>query len=184
MRIVAGRAGGIPLIAPPSPARPTMDRTREAIFSSLGERVPEARVLDLFAGSGSLGLEALSRGASRGVLVENHPGCLAALQQNIQKSRLTAETHRGDVFAYLRKAPATEVFDLIFADPPYCKHPGQPDWASALLAEPALRRVLHPEGLLILETFAKWRFPAETTWETCHHKVYGDAAVHFLAPCP
>jgi 16S rRNA (guanine966-N2)-methyltransferase len=63
MRIIAGSAGGRPLKAPPDGLRPTMDRVRAAIFSSLGERVPSARVLDLFAGSGGMGIEALSRGA-------------------------------------------------------------------------------------------------------------------------
>ena len=184
MRIIAGSAGGIPLLAPPAPARPTMDRTREAIFSSLGDRVPGASVLDLFAGSGSLGLEALSRGAGRVVLVENHPACVAILRRNAEKCRLKPEIIHSDVGAYLRKTSQPQCFDLILADPPYQKQSGQIDHAAILLAEPALRQALHPEGMLVLETFAKWSFPAQSEihWQTCLHRVYGDAAIRFLSP--
>lgn len=184
MRIVAGSAGGIPLQAPPAPARPTMDRTREAIFSSLGERVPGARVLDIFAGSGSLGLESLSRGASRCVLVENHSGCLATLRRNAQKARLSPEIVNADALVFLKKSTEPGIFDLIFADPPYCKRSGQVDWAAELVREPALARALAAGGILILESFAKWVLPMDCPWEVIHHRVYGDAAIRFLSPSP
>ncbi len=88
MRVVAGSAGGIPLSAPESAARPTMDRVKAAIFSSLGARVPGARVLDLFAGGGGLGIEALSRGCAEATFVDNDARAVEAIRANLQKTRL------------------------------------------------------------------------------------------------
>jgi len=88
MRVVAGTAGGIPLFVPKGPEmRPTMDRVRAAIFSSLAEAVPGARVLDLFAGTGALGIEALSRGAAEATLVEKEPRAIRAVQRNLVATR-------------------------------------------------------------------------------------------------
>ena len=80
MRVIAGEARGLPLHSPAPGVRPTMDRVREAIFSSLGEEVPEARVLDLFAGSGAMGIEALSRGAALAIFVDSDPRCVECVR--------------------------------------------------------------------------------------------------------
>ena len=122
MRIIAGRYRGHPLVAPTGrTARPTTDRVREALFSILGASVQEAMVLDLFAGSGALGLEALSRGAARAVFVEASPRSLGALRKNI--GTLGADPVRvakGRVEDTLtRLARDGETFDLVFLDPPY-----------------------------------------------------------------
>src|SRR5215471_15845525 len=98
MRVIAGSAGGIPLKTPDHEARPTMDRVREAIFSSLGDLVIGARVLDLFAGSGAFGIEALSRGAAEAVFVDNHPKSVEAIRLNLERTRLVGTVIREDVF--------------------------------------------------------------------------------------
>jgi len=124
MRIIAGRYRGHPIAAPAGrTARPTTDRVREALFSILGASVEDAAVLDLFAGSGALGLEALSRGAARAVFVEASPRSLAALHKNINRLGTEAiRVARGRVEDTLgRLARNGETFDLVFLDPPYHK---------------------------------------------------------------
>lgn len=121
MRIVGGRWRGRRIEAPAgSRVRPTADRVREAWLSIVQLEVADARVLDLFAGSGALGLEALSRGARVVEFVDSHPASLQALRANIARLDAGAQVvvHRADVFDYLRTVPATG-FDLAFADPPY-----------------------------------------------------------------
>ena len=118
MRIIAGTAKGRTILGPRgSGTRPMTDRAREALFSSLGPRVPGARVLDLFAGSGSLGLEALSRGAASAVLVERDGEALRVLSRNVARVGLGGEVRREDVNRYLDRC--TIRFDLVFVDPPY-----------------------------------------------------------------
>lgn len=121
MRVIAGRWGGRRLQAPPGAAtRPTSDRVREALFSVLGERVAGARVLDLFAGSGALGLEALSRGAARATFVDSAPAALKAVRANLAALGAEAEVRRSDARRFLVGASAARSeYDLIFLDPPY-----------------------------------------------------------------
>jgi 16S rRNA (guanine966-N2)-methyltransferase len=117
VRVVAGAYGGRRIEAPRGRAtRPTSDRVREALFSILGQ-VDGLRVLDLFAGSGALGIEALSRGASEAVFVDSDARAIAAVRRNLDAIGIEAAVYRRDVFAWLRDAGAT--FDLVFADPPY-----------------------------------------------------------------
>ncbi|MDP9144799.1 MAG: 16S rRNA (guanine(966)-N(2))-methyltransferase RsmD [Actinomycetota bacterium] len=121
MRIIAGLYGGRRLVAPKGTiARPTQDRVREAWFSILGQDVQGARVLDLFAGSGALGLEALSRGAASVTFVEKARTSLIALEQNIESLGVGGETEivKGDAIRYF-EGLADGAFDLAFADPPY-----------------------------------------------------------------
>ncbi len=121
MRVIAGTAKGRRLVGPRGrDTRPFMDRVKEALFSSLGQRVRHARVLDLYAGSGSLGLEALSRGAESAVFVEWDEAALAALEANIDAVGLGGQVVRSDVMAYLDAASEREGdYDLVFVDPPY-----------------------------------------------------------------
>ncbi|HEY3018582.1 MAG TPA: 16S rRNA (guanine(966)-N(2))-methyltransferase RsmD [Solirubrobacteraceae bacterium] len=120
MRIVAGEWGGRRLVAPPGRAtRPTSDRVREALFSILGPLAGE-RVLDLFAGSGALGLEALSRGAARATLVERAPAALRALRANVEALGASADVVAADARTFLRSAREQGAeYDLVFLDPPY-----------------------------------------------------------------
>src|SRR6478736_4977727 len=119
MRVIAGRAGGIRLAVPKHGVRPTMDRVKAAIFSSLGEEVIGARVLDLFAGTGSLGIEALSRGAASALFVEENAAALAAIERNLARTKLEGRVRRQDVFGFLRAVQMPEQFRIVFADPPY-----------------------------------------------------------------
>jgi len=118
MRIIAGSAKGRTIVGPKGlGTRPMTGRAREALFSSLGSRVFNARVLDLFAGSGSLGLEALSRGARSVVFVENDRQALIALRRNATTLDLGGEVIGGDVGHFLDGCRSS--FDLVFVDPPY-----------------------------------------------------------------
>src|SRR6202162_1618331 len=108
MRVIAGSAGGIRLAVPKRGVRPTMDRVKAAIFSSLGDAVAGARVLDLFAGSGALGIEALSRGASSAVLVEEDRQSSEIIQRNLAKTKLNGHVRQQDVFDFLRHLSGEE----------------------------------------------------------------------------
>lgn len=121
MRVVAGTLGGRRLRAPPGTGtRPTSDRVREAVFSMLGADVVGARVLDLFAGSGALGIEALSRGAASVVFVERERRALGVLRENLRALEVTAEVRPGDALRALGEAArAGEAYDLVLLDPPY-----------------------------------------------------------------
>lgn len=123
MRIVAGEWGGRRIDAPPGrDTRPTTDRTREAWMSAVAPHLPEARVLDLFAGSGALGLEALSRGADHATFVESAGPPLKVLQSNIQALSATPRSTvvRGDALRFARGLEPL-AYDLAFADPPYAR---------------------------------------------------------------
>jgi 16S rRNA (guanine(966)-N(2))-methyltransferase RsmD len=121
MRIVAGTRGGRRIAAPPgTDTRPTSDRVREALFSALGPLEPQTRVLDLFAGSGALAIEALSRGAGSAVLVEKDARAVRVVRDNLSALDLHAVVRRRDALAALRDArEAGESYDLVFLDPPY-----------------------------------------------------------------
>jgi 16S rRNA (guanine966-N2)-methyltransferase len=121
MRIIAGRWRGHPISAPPGErTRPTTDRVREAWMSVLQHDLPDARVLDLFAGSGALGLEALSRGAARATFVEKAAGPLKALRANVERlhAEELAEVVRADALDFAAKLEAG-TYDVVVADPPY-----------------------------------------------------------------
>jgi 16S rRNA (guanine966-N2)-methyltransferase len=124
MRIISGKWRGRPLEAPPGLAtRPTADRARETLFSMLASRLgnfEELRVADLFAGSGALGLEALSRGAAHATFVERDASAVAAIGRNAAKLGAAVEVLAGSALAL----PRSEPFDLIFADPPYAAGAG------------------------------------------------------------
>ena len=149
MRIIAGQLRGRPLLAPPGSAtRPTADRVREALFSMLASRLgtfEDLRVADLFAGSGALGFEALSRGAAEAVFVETDAKALAAIKANAAKLGLTDKVRvlGGSALALPRSDP----FDLILADPPYAIGSG-----SAVVKAVSDAGWLAPGGWLSVET--------------------------------
>lgn len=119
MRVVGGKARGMRLLSVPGEGtRPITDRVKTALFGILGERVQGARVLDLFAGTGSVGIEALSRGAARVVFVDRSPKALRVLRENLRRTGLEegAEVVLGDAFRYL--ARTEEAFDLVYVAPP------------------------------------------------------------------
>jgi 16S rRNA (guanine(966)-N(2))-methyltransferase RsmD len=182
MRIIAGTAGGTLLASPKGPLiRPSPDKVKQAIFSSLGERLVGARVLDLFAGTGALGLEAASRGAQSVVLVDDSRFCIETAKANAAKARLdeSVRIERGDAFRVLdAMAQRGEQFDLIFADPPYEKR--QRPQASAvrkLLNCPALVSILAPDGMLVVEHFKSDPAEPTTAWELDRQLRHGDTMV-------
>lgn len=184
MRVVSGKAGGIPLVSPKYDLRPTMDRVRGAIFDSLGEAIVGARVLDLFAGSGGLGIEALSRGAATATFVEKESLGVDAIRRNLAKARLEegATVHRLDIFSFLHRLAPAGGYDFIFADPPYTKKKEDRDFAAEMLGDPALAEALAPEGLLVLEKLPGLRipFPPER-WALLRERRYGATEVAFFA---
>ena len=183
MRIIAGAAKGMLLAVPRTGVRPTADRIREAIFSSLGERVVGADVLDLFAGTGALGFEAASRGARSVVFVENSRAALPVLKRNMETFRTNREIHceltvaRADVLAKIRKLTGNaKRFSLVLADPPYGEA------AQSLLADKNLPLVLAGDGLVVLESARRTELSIPAVWKVVRESVYGDTRVTFLAP--
>ena len=184
MRVIAGTAGGVPLFVPKTDLRPTMDQVRAAIFSALGERVVGARVLDLFAGTGALGIEALSRGAGSVVFVESDRRAVETIRRNLEKTRLAGPAvtlHGAEVFAVLARGwGVSGPFDLIFADPPYAKAPGTDDPGARLLNDAMLPALLAPDGLLILEKAPGRPLPNPPAWNVTRQRRYGGTEVVFL----
>jgi 16S rRNA (guanine966-N2)-methyltransferase len=178
MRIIAGEARGLPLIQPPAGTRPTMDRVRAAIFSSLGDAVPGARVLDLFAGSGGMGIEALSRGAASAVFVDVNPRAVACVKENLRRARLQGSVQTMDALKFLELYGA-ENFDLIFADPPYAKDAGDRDFAAELLASPHLASALVPHGTFVLERFPVREEPPSRALTLLRVRRYGASEVAY-----
>lgn len=183
MRIIAGIAGGIPLLSPDDQTRPTTDRVRGSVFSILMPRVPNARVLDLFAGSGALGLEAVSRGARSALFLESSRDACALIRRNAEKAKLAAQVavRQADVFAWLKTSAARGSFDIIFADPPYRKKPADSDFAAALLASPVLPTLVAEDGVFVLESHAGPGLLAiPPTWRLLDERTYGASRISFL----
>jgi 16S rRNA (guanine966-N2)-methyltransferase len=182
MRIVGGEFRGRPLATPRTSAiRPTTDRTREAVFNVLAHRFAEqldgARVLDLFAGTGALGLEALSRGASYGVFIEESAEGRGLIRDNVEAFGLTGRTKifRRDATG-LGEAGTLAPFGLVFADPPYGKGLGEQALASAQAGG-----WLAPGALIVWEEAAEADTPAPAGFEELERREYGDAKVSILA---
>lgn len=168
MRIVAGEFGGRRLSRPKDArVRPTADRVREAWMSILADAIPGARVLDLYAGSGALGLEALSRGAASATFVELNPPSLQALTANVAALGVAdrATVHRGDALRYV-EALSPGAFDVALADPPYAR-----DDAARLVA---LFRSTPFARILSVEHSAAERLDGDST------RRYGDTALTFF----
>ncbi|TDU64572.1 16S rRNA (guanine966-N2)-methyltransferase [Prosthecobacter fusiformis] len=183
MRLISGSAGGIPLEVPKNVTRPTQDRVKQAIFNMLGELVDGARVLDVFAGSGALGLECLSRGAASALLIEQDRAACEVIRKNITKTRLeNAAVRQGDVFKVLPQlAEQGGIYDLVFADPPYANKPGEEDLSLKLALLPDLHLLMAPGGSFILECRASRNSPAEWgPWEMVRDREYGSTRILWL----
>lgn len=172
MRITGGQLGGR-LLRAVGTMRPTQDKVRQAVFSALGEAVVEARVLDLFAGTGSLGLEAASRGAASVVWVESNPRAAAQLQKAVQE--LCPEAGRvvkAEATAFLGRAGGGASFDLVFADPPYAK--GLQEKTLPLLMAGS---IVAPRGVIVFE-MASEEAPVDSPgWARIWDRTYGDSRV-------
>ncbi len=184
MRVIAGSAGGIHLTVPQRGVRPTMDRVKAAIFSSLADQVIDAPILDLFAGSGGLGIEALSRGAASVLFVEEDRESIAAIEKNLAKTKLRGRVRQQDVFEFLRRSSFAEKFRIIFADPPYEKTKAGEHFTEKLLANAALAQLLEPGGVFVLEKRPAERIPETELWNVIRAKTYGATEVLFLRHAP
>jgi 16S rRNA (guanine966-N2)-methyltransferase len=182
MRIISGSAGGLRLSCPDGVARPMMDRVRGAVFSSLGEVVTGARALDLFAGSGALGIEALSRGAASCTFVDSHRKAVAAIRDNLARAKLSGNVRQQDVAAFLASAQDA-AFDLVFADPPFALDPGEKAHPVQLMQSGALARCLAPGGIFVVELPQEPPAPGDA-WELLRCRSYGQAWVAFYRRKP
>ena len=180
MRVIAGRAGGVRLVSPKSGVRPTMDRVKAAIFSSLGELVIRARVLDLFAGTGALGIEALSRGADSALFVEEDQQAISAIEKNLVKTRFNGRVRQQDVFSFLKTA-GSEKFRILFADPPYEKMKSGERFTEKLLNNEHLPNLLESDGVFVLEKKPSETIPETKLWRLIRRKKYGETEVLFLS---
>ena len=171
MRVVAGRHRGRRLRAPAGEGtRPTADRVREALFSILGS-VDGQRVLDLYAGSGALGIEALSRGAASATFVESARPALAAIRANLDATGDDAEVAAADVIRWLSAAAEAErEFDLVFCDPPYDAAVEIAQMLSELLP-----RVAAPQALIVTESSK--RNPLTLDLPLADERTYGDTRI-------
>lgn len=190
-RIIAGRARGTHLLTPPGHrTRPTADRVREALFSALvtwaggteappEEQLAGVRLLDLFAGSGAIGLEAASRGASAVVLVESHRPAAELIRRNAVATKLADRTRVVATSAMSYLAGAPEVFDVVWLDPPYSVGPDEVDAVLARIVDGWLA----PDGLAVVERSARdavphWPAPLSQRWT----RRYGETQLHFARP--
>ena len=183
-RIIAGEAGSLSLKVPQGPTRPTSDRVREAIFSSLSHRIDfdGVRVLDLYAGSGALGFEALSRGASRLIAVDSDRSAMVALKANQRTISsalprdLDISLRQQSVSSFIDHNSALGEIDLVFIDPPYALP--NTELESLLVS---LSASLGPDALIVVERSAKDPAPQWPDGVTSvAEKTYGDTAVFTL----
>jgi len=175
MRVIAGVAKGHPLKAPKGRGtRPTSDRVREALFNVLAARVPEARVLDGFAGTGALGIEALSRGAGSAVFVEQDGGVAEVLRDNLRRTGLETLA-RVLVQDVSRTGPLTPLgpFNLLFLDPPY-----ERGWVQRMLEAVGPANLLAADGLLMIEHSRREPAPERVgELERLRQLTYGDTVI-------
>jgi 16S rRNA (guanine966-N2)-methyltransferase len=177
MRVIAGIYGGRILKAPAGAnTRPTSDRVREALFSILGAKTHGAGVLDLFAGSGALGLEALSRGAATVTFVDDDRAAIQAIKANLAALKTTAEVRQTDALRYLGIASGDGAqYDLIFLDPPYR--------LAERLAQPlseALPAVLAPGAVAVAESDRRAPLALDLSLED--ERRYGDTLIRIYVP--
>ena len=161
MRVIAGSQKGRRLMGPVGPGlRPTSDRVKEALFSILSPHIEGARFLDLYAGTGAIGIEALSRGAQQSTFVESHPASLRILRENLQRCGLTSSADIRSCTAALflrRHEREGQPYDIVFADPPYHERDGGSDLLSSLAAS----AIIADESLVLLEHFTKLTVPPQ-----------------------
>jgi len=166
-------SGGRRLVYPCSGVRPTKAITRQAIFNVLGEAVKCARVLDLFAGGGALGIEAISRGAVAAVFVESSDRVVKYLRENLRGLDMV-EVVRGNVFAVLPRLKEKE-FDIVFADPPYSR-----GLAERTVVAVARYNIVRITGWLVIEHSKDDTPVTPAGWEKMKEKAYGESMITFF----
>lgn len=190
MRVISGRFKGVALTTPKSGTRPTTDRTKEAIFSHLDSWgvLDDARVLDLFAGTGALGIEALSRGARELVAVESSAPAAALIAQTLTALKhnrswehgMCARVVKARAEKYAASASSVEPFDMVFIDPPYAFETND---CNQLLADLASRELTSSNTVIVLERSTRSEAPtAPANWEITDRRDYGETAVYYIEP--
>jgi 16S rRNA (guanine966-N2)-methyltransferase len=178
MRVIAGSARGVRLAPVPAGTRPMADRAREGLYSSLGPSVQGARVLDLFAGTGAMGIEALSRGAETALFVDSSPAAAKVVTENLRRTRLAGRgvVRRVEALAAVRHGIGQ--FDLVLLDPPYRLPEATLD---TLLGDLAGQGVVAAGGTVVLTRPDKGYMPViPVNWRVERRLSYGDAAVLVL----
>ncbi len=182
MRVIAGQARGSHLRrVPGSGTRPISDRVKEALFNILAPRLRECRFADFFAGTGSVGIEALSRGARQGLFVERERAALRTIRQNLEHTRLDerAEIRAADFFRTLLIPPSAP-FDILYIAPPQYRG----IWLRALSALEKTPGWWHRESLIIVQIDPREREEIQLpSWEERDWRRYGNTALWFFAPC-
>lgn len=176
MRITSGKLKGRRLVYPKAGVRPTKELTRQAIFNILGKEVEGARVCDLFAGGGALGIEAVSRGTSEAVFVEKSPVMIKCLKENLAGYD-GVKVIKGDVIRVIPKLRGAD-FQIVFADPPYRKMLGQKTVDAVFK-----HQLLTVGGVLILEHSGEEKLTAPENGEVVRQERYGETVVTFFRRC-
>jgi 16S rRNA (guanine966-N2)-methyltransferase len=178
VRVVGGSAKGVRLASVPRGVRPVSDRAREGVFSSIAAEVPQARVLDLYAGTGALGVEALSRGASWAVFVERSPAALRTIRSNLERTHLAdrASVEAAEISGFVRRYDSSrEPFDLVLLDPPY--ETGGPE-LEAVLSSLASGWLAGGDWTLVLTRGTRSSMPViPVDWAVARRLEYGDTLV-------
>lgn len=179
-RVTGGRARGLRLAGPGESTRPLSDRVKQSLFGSLSDMLPGARVLDLFAGSGAAGIEALSRGASWSDFVDRDAAAVATIRANLRTTRLedSAAIHQDDALRFLGRERQAAPYDLVILDPPY----GDPVMLAALEAV-GRGAVLTPEAIVVAKHFWRDAPPDRVGFlEAQRRRRFGETAVTFYRP--
>ena len=176
MRVISGCARGHKLVSSEgTDTRPTSDRVKESVFNIICPQIPDARVLDLFAGSAALGIEALSRGAQSAVFVEKAPAAIKVIEKNLTDTRLAekAEIKRCGYEEFLRKTD--KIFDIVFVDPPYKS--GFYATALSILAE---RNIIACGGIVVCEHEYDIAVPCVSGYKIYRERKYGRTCITLL----
>ncbi|MEK6733381.1 MAG: 16S rRNA (guanine(966)-N(2))-methyltransferase RsmD [Candidatus Omnitrophota bacterium] len=179
MKIIAGKFKGR-IIEMPDSIRPTSDKVREALFEILKARIEGAQFLDLYCGSGAIGIEALSRGAKKITFVDNDHGCISILKKNLARLGLSSglyDIYNKDCIDIFRRGGfETRPYDIVFLDPPYYK-----ELAKNTLIELSDCDILTPNALVIAEVFKKDNLPEEVgIFKKVRTSKYGDTILEFF----
>jgi 16S rRNA (guanine966-N2)-methyltransferase len=173
LRVIAGTAGGLRLVAPKN-ARPSTDRAKESLFASLGPGpIDDAVVLDLYAGSGAFGIEAMSRGAASAVFVDRDRHAFDAIRTNLETTRFAdrARVQSSSVAVFLRQPAPEAPFDLVFCDPPYDLPTVDVEQALAVLAD---GRWVAPDATVVVECRTSSRPALPAGWRVGRELAHGD----------
>jgi len=185
MRIISGKYRGQQLISfNADHIRPTTDRVKESLFNIIQSKIPESRVLDLFSGTGNLGIEALSRGAAEVTFVENHPKSLELIRKNLEKLKVTESYHilNKEVIQFIQKAPPSQSqplpFDIIFIDPPFTKQ-----MADEVMKTLSVSQLFMPTTLIAIESAKKEKLELNYSPLICSdQRHFGDKVLSFFQP--